>query len=318
MYRVLVSHPNVPLWKRQSIKGIGYHAHLYTRFIAGVLTDEVEHWLNVEFENSATEVIQKVVNDSQLTPQDWFHLIRFVAAQDVRTPARLMEMLQRWSKTLPGLMKNALKESTKKIEVFKKEGKVLDRSDYSDATYFPMKITMELVPGSTHGVLKAETIAGRGLFLFALKHLLTKAANELLAHKWTILQSPKRINWLTSDDPVVKLNYFSPNQYGFGGGWGKVGTEIYLPLSPRHMLYTKIGSKPLRRGTVVSADLANWLQRFTIEHAHRFIFATSEEQIVSRLRPRIVDPQAFTDEAEQWKRWHEEQTDAESKLFSDK
>jgi hypothetical protein len=317
-YRLLVSHHNVPLWKHTSIKGIAYHAHLYTRVVADGMTDEVEHWLNSEFEEPATEAIQKVINDNQLTPKDWSSLIRFVAVQDVRTPARLVEMLQRWSRTLPELMDNTLRESVQKMEALKREGKPLDRGSYADAKYFPMKVTTELVPGKEHGILKAETVAGRGLFLFTLKHLLVNTVDALLAHKWTILRSPKGLNWLTSDDPVVKLNYFSPEQYDFGGGWGKVGTEIYLPLSPQHMLYTKVGTKPPTRGTVVSADLANWLQRFTIEHAHRFVFGASTDEIVFQRRPRKVDPVAFTNEAEQWMRWHEEQTIAESKLLGKK
>lgn len=314
-YRVLVSHENVPLWESIPISNIAYHEHLYTRIVPDSLSDEVEHWLNSEFETPAAKIIKKVVNDAKLTPQDWDKLIRYVASQDVRTPARLLEMLQRWKETLPVLIDSTLKESVKKIEALRREGKSLDRSGYVDASHFPMKIMTELVPGKEHGILKAETIAGRGLFLFAIKYLLANTVKALLAHKWTILRSPKGVNWLTSDDPVVKLNYYDSEQYDFGGGWGKEGTEIYLPLSQRHMLYTKVGTKPPPRGAVVSTDLANWLQRFTIEHAHRYVFAASKDGIVSHVRPRKVDPIAFASEKEQWERWHEEQTIAESKLF---
>lgn len=313
-YRVLVSHPKVPPWKHRSVKGLVYHAHLYTRVVATGLTDEVERWLDSEFESPAGEVIQKVVADARLTSQDWSHLIRFLAAQDVRTPARLMEMLQRWHQTLPDLIEGTLKESVQELETSRREGKPLDRSSYIDAEYFPIRVTTELVPGEELGILRAETVVGRGLFLFNLKYLLTKTVNALLAHKWTILRSPKGMDWLTSDDPVVRLNYHNSTRYDFGGGWGSVGTEIFLPLSPHHLLYTKIGTKPPQRGTVVSTEHAEWLQRFTIEHAHRFIFAVAPEVSVSELRPRIVDPAAFADEVEQWKRWHEEQTVAERNL----
>lgn len=176
-------------------------------------------------------------------------------------------------------------------------------------------MTTELVPGEEQGMLGIETVVGRGLWLFSLKQLLTRTVNALMAHKWTILRSPEGIEWLTSDDPVVRLNYHNPTKYDFGGGWGSVGTEIFLPLSPRHLLYTKIGTKPPQRGTVVSTEPAGWLQRFTIEHAHRFIIAKEENESVSKIRPRIVDPAAFKTEKEQWKRWHEEQTVAERNLY---
>ena len=283
--------------------------------VTSELTDEVERWLESDFETPAGEAIQKAIDGVQITPQDWSHLIRLLAAQDVRTPARLMEMIQRWHQTLPKLMEDTLRDSVKELEVSKREGKPLDHSSPIDAGYFPLRVTTELVPGKKQAILRAETVVGRSLFLFNLKHLLTKTVNALLAHKWTILRAPEGIEWLTSDDPVVRLNYHNLIRYDFKGGWGSVGTEIFLPLSPRHLLYTKIGSKPPQRGTVMPIELANQLQRFTIEHAHRFIIAATPAKSVSELRPRIVDPVAFKADVEQWKRWHEEQTTAERNLF---
>lgn len=313
-YRVLVSHPNVRPWKPMSVKGLAYHAHLYTRVVANGLTDEVERWLDSKFEAPAGKVIQKVVDDERLTSQDWSHLIRFLAAQDVRTPARLMETLQWGHQTLPDLIEDTLKESVQELEISRREGTPLDRSSHINAEYLPIRVTTESVPGEEQGTLGIETVIGRGLWLFSLKQLLTQTVNELLAHKWTILRSPKGMDWLTSDDPVVRLNYHNPTKYDFKGGWGSVGTEIFLPLSPHHLLYTKIGTKPPQRGTVVSTELAGWLQRFTIEHAHRFIIAKEENESVSKIRPRIVDPAAFKTEKEQWMRWHDEQTVAEQNL----
>lgn len=314
-YRVLVSHPNVPLWKRASVNGLGYHAHLYTRVVAGELSDEVERWLGANFESPAGAILQKVVDDADLTSQDWSHLIRFLAAQDVRTPARLMEMLQRWHQTLPKLLKETLEESVQELETSRCDGKPIVHSGGKDnAEYFPVRVSTELVPGEKQGILRAETVIGRDLFLFNLKHLLTKTVNALLKHKWTILRSPKGIEWFTSDDPVVRLNFHNPTRYDFGGGWGSPGTEIFLPLSPRHLLYTKIGTRPPLRGTVVSMEIASWIQRFTIEHAHRLVIASAPEVCVAELRPRVVDSVAYGAEVEQWKHWHKEQTAAAQNL----
>lgn len=313
-YRVLVSHSNVPLWKQASVRGLAYHAHLYTRVVATGHTDEVERWLDSDFESPAEDAIQKAVADARLTTQDWSRLIRFLAAQDLRTPARLMEMLQRWHRTLPKIVKDTLEKSVQGFKTAKREGRPIGRHSHVDSNNFPGRVTAETVPGEEGGTLRFETVAGRSLWLFSLKHLLTATVNSLLVHKWTILHSPEGIAWVTSDDPVVRLNYHDPNRYDFGGGWGSPGTEIFLPLSPRHLLYTKIGTRPPRRGEVVSAELAGWFQRFVIEHAHRFVFATSPDASVSRLRPRTVDAEAFADEVEQWRRWHEEQSAAEQDL----
>ncbi|WP_123717011.1 DUF4238 domain-containing protein, partial [Pseudomonas poae] len=44
-YRLLVPSDNVPLWKKQSLKGIAFHQHLYTYLAGQEETDEFERWL---------------------------------------------------------------------------------------------------------------------------------------------------------------------------------------------------------------------------------------------------------------------------------
>jgi len=315
-YRILVSHPEVPLWRKSSIKGLAYHEHLYTRIVAVGQTDEIERWVDAEFEAPAEEAIRKVVAEGRLAREDWECLIRFLAAQDVRTPARLLEMLQRWRKTLPDIVQTTLQESVEKLEEAKRDGRAIVPSHSVEAKYFPSRVTTEIAPGAKTGQIKVETIAGRGLWLFSLRHLLTKTIQALLKHRWTILQAPQGTKWITSDDPVVRLNYQGPHKYDFREGWGSKGTEIFLPLSPRHLLYTRIGEKPPQRGKVIPQSMADLLQRFNAEHAHRLIFATEKEPRVVTLRPRTVDSVLLQSEAEQWARWHQEQADAERELYS--
>jgi hypothetical protein len=59
VYRTLVAHERVPLWREKSVKAVGYRAHLYTRIAAGRETDDVETWLDREFEAPAAEALQK-------------------------------------------------------------------------------------------------------------------------------------------------------------------------------------------------------------------------------------------------------------------
>jgi hypothetical protein len=314
-YRILVSHENVPLWKESSIRGIAYHSHLYTRIAAGLESDEIEQWFEHEYETPAEEALQKATSNGRLTPSDWRVLSRFLAAQDVRTPARLVENLQRWYKTLPDLLQNTLQESVQKLELMKSRGENIPPAESSLARYFPLRIKTETKPNQEFGTLKAETIVGRGLWLFAIKHLLTKTADVLHKHRWTILSPPKGMKWFTSDDPVVRLNYHGPKKYDFGGGWGSEGTEIFMPLSPNHLLYTQIGKRPPLRGTQLSLAKAEMIRRFIAEHAHRIIFAAESDTDVPKLRPRLVSADLFRDEKMQWSKWHEDQTTAERDLM---
>jgi hypothetical protein len=79
-YRLLVPHREVPLWKRKSLHGIGYQSYLDTRISAGGETDEIERWLEHDFETVAAVPLRKAISGERLTPGDWNHIIRFVAA----------------------------------------------------------------------------------------------------------------------------------------------------------------------------------------------------------------------------------------------
>lgn len=314
-YRILVSHPDVEPWKRRSIRGVAYHAHLYTRLAAGRETDEIERWLDSEFEAPAEEALRKATSDERLTPDDWERLIRFVASQDVRTPARLLEHLARQSATLQGLLDGTLKHSVEKLQAAHDAGETISVIPSADSEYLPFRVTTEIAPDADFGLLKGEIINGRALWLFNIRHLLTKTLKVLHQHRWTILSPPLGMKWFTSDDPVIRLNFERAGKYDFKGGWGSIGSEILLPLSPHHLLYTHIGKRPPRRGERMSSDQAFWVRRCIAEHAHRMIFAAEPEADVSSLRPRVVSAEILRHENEQWQKWHEEQTAAERELM---
>src|SRR3954449_9846959 len=76
VYRLLVSHPAVRLWKAHSPRAIAYHSHLYTRMMAEGPSDDLEKWLSREFEAPAEAPLQRAVTDQQLSREDWTHLVR--------------------------------------------------------------------------------------------------------------------------------------------------------------------------------------------------------------------------------------------------
>ncbi|HET8670230.1 MAG TPA: DUF4238 domain-containing protein, partial [Candidatus Saccharimonadales bacterium] len=133
-------------------------------------------------------------------------------------------------------------------------------------------------------------------------------------HRWTILRPPEKMTWLTSDNPVIRLNLSSPTDYNFNGGWNSRGTCIFLPLGPEHLLYTQVGKRPPQRGERMIKEHADLVRKFTAEHAWRLIFAGEQDQEVSIFRPRIVNPAEVQREREQWNSWHEQQTRAEQEI----
>lgn len=311
VYRTLVPDRRVPLWKASTPKGIAYHRDFYTRALTGRESDDVERWMNAEFESPAEEAICKAVEGRALSVSDWHRLIRYAALHDVRNPRHLAESYRRWE-TLPQKMSKWLEDSVAELERDVKSGEALSplTNDHLDSA--PIKINVSHEPGAEFGTVQADVLSGRALWLHEMKLLLTSAIREMVKHRWTILTPPEGLLWVSSDAPFVKLNYYKLGRYNFGGGWGSKGSELLFPLDSKHLLYTQIGNRhPPSRGATVAPEHAALIRKVICEHAYRFVFASTEDSDVPILRPRIVDSEHFHHEQAQWENWHSQQSAAE-------
>jgi hypothetical protein len=314
-YRTLVSHKKVRSWNEYSLKGLAYYSYLYTQIISGEQTDHIERLLDKEFETPAEIPIIKAISDQRLTINDWNSLIRFLAAQDVRTPARLIEHLQFADKKLPSIMEDVLKkfETNLRNRTFKSKVELVEQHERKGL--FPLSVSIEKIKKESASI-RIETTPGRSTWLFSISHLLKNTLNILHQHKWTIMHPAKGMTWPTSDSPVIRLNFYKTDKYDFKGGWGNPGTEIMFPLSPNHLMYTQVGKRPPQRGTRFSVEHTQLIRRFIAENAHRLIFSNQVDYELELFRPRIIDQAQFDDERNQWKKWHDEQSKLESKYFS--
>jgi hypothetical protein len=304
-YHTLVSHPKIPLWKQYSIRSIAYYKYLYTKMSKNGEVDEFERWLGKEFESPAENSIDKAITGHQMSYSDWQDIIRFIAAQYVRTPARLLENMERWQKQFPELMQNILND----LVVNLKKHAIPDQTNLTTFENDTFPGNVKIVPNAEKGTSRIEVnaLTGRGMWLWEMKVLLTNTVNELLKHKWCILFAPPEFEWITNDDPVVCLNYYSDGKYDFKGGWGSKGSEIICPISPRHLCYTHIGNKP-PSNRYLSIDLSIKFQKLFAERAYRWIFAKRPLNDIAAYRPRIVDKIKFDHEKEEWLKWHTEQS----------
>ncbi len=314
VYRLLVSHPIVRTWEPKTPRGVARHRHLYTRAAAGSESDEIERWLDREFEAPASAAIGKAISGMRLTAEDYVLLARFVAAQDVRTPARLVEILERGREHVSETLQDSVDRAARELEAIHAAGGSLKGDATVNHNGLPVRVRIEPNESGSSSRIRAEMVVGRGYWQFALRQLLSNTVKHLQAHRWAILRAPKGINWLTSDDPVIKLNRDRSGAYDFRGGWGSAGTEIMLPLDTRNLFYTQVGVRPPPRGTVLDVSAARAIERFIVEHAHRYVFAMQPDAVVERLRPQTVDAELFQQEAAQWRRWHNEQSAAEREL----
>lgn len=311
-YRILVSTPTVPEWRRRPIRGLAYHRDLYTVFAGWQELDDFERWLSSEYEQPGLEAIDRLLCGSRLTPEDWRRMAQLVAAQDIRTPLSFIESMRRWDQEIPEVLDRTIRESIKRLEETKEQGVLLEqkseRNEFSDL----LKVTIEppIVPGSDQATVRAEVPAGRRLWIAAMRHLLTGVANTLCRHRWSVAEPAGDAEWPLTDHPVLRLNYYNPGHYDFGGGWGNCRSEIMMPVSPRHLLYVQVGKKAPNR-FAFSPEHTKLVQRLLVERAHRWVFATRPDEWVADVRPRTVDPKRLAAEAKAWDDWHQDQLQSE-------
>ena len=312
-YRLLVPHEKFPMWRRHSPRALAYHSHLYTQTASGVENDELETWLNQEFETPAEEPLRKARTGARMSRDDWKLLIRFAAAQDVRTPAYYCEQAKRVDEKFPDLMRSTIETAIKERERAANTGKPAKRNSLpvEERDGLPLNVRLQPDP-SRGGEVRAEILRGRGLWHWTIRRHLTKNVPALFQHRWTILRPAKGFTWFTSDNPVVRLNFNSLEDYNFSGGWGSPGTEIFLPIDPEHLLFTRIGALRARqRGERMTQTETELIRRFIAEHAWRLILSREPDKEVPGLRPRTADRNIFEHEHEQWTNWHQQQSEAE-------
>ena len=233
----------MPLWKPVNVAGTGYEKNLYTRIHRGEETDDIEQWLNREFESPAKEPFQKVLADGELTNGDWEILVRLLAAQIVRTPAFLIRNLPIWNQMAPEVLKEAVGHMHEALKAAA-SGKEVEHEEAPHAEFFPVKTEQLHLPEKNLIQLTTTLTVDRGMWFYTMKHVLTDTLRVLHGHNWVILKAPAGLGWFTSDDPVICLNFQSESSYDFGGGWNRARGNILLPLSPRHLMFTEMGANP--------------------------------------------------------------------------
>lgn len=306
-YRLLVPRPDYPVWQRRSISSLGVWDDLYTSMEEGQEHDEIERWLNREFETPAAIPLAKVRRGEGLSADDFRHLARYLACLDVRTPEAYLEARERARASVPRLLKSVLRGL---------RGARADRPQRlaAPAPAPPLTRPVPELPIAFRQERKgrqvevsAEVTIGRQLWLHSLVGLLTNAVRVLSDHSWQILEAAKGYSWFTCDHPVLRLNFESPTRYDLHGGWNRKGGDLMLPLSPTHMLHTRIGYRESSHDRL-SVEQTKLIQRILAQRAGRWIFAHREMVRAEALRPRSVDMEAFSHEESGRRNWHRDQT----------
>jgi len=169
----------VGAWDEYSVRGVAYHSHLYTQIILGKQTDQIERWFGKMYETPAKEPIVKAISDRRLHQDDWRSLIRFLAAQDVRTPYRLIEHLRRANKQLPTIIHDILSTLEERLKNRALQETENEYSSKEIKGLFPLAVSINRGKKGGYSEVRVETTPGRSTWLFGIKHLLENTANIL-------------------------------------------------------------------------------------------------------------------------------------------
>lgn len=318
-YDLLVPNEKCNIWNERSTKSIASQQDFYIRLNEDTEVDDIEQYLNNQFETPASIPMKKAVNGEKLLQEEWEKIISYIGCQIVRTPAFVSKMLEISKMNIVNTFKQAIQNieeelNSKSIEIIIQDSKKEKNNSKNDL--FPLKI---VDTGLEHGdkkIMKIETITGKSYYLCMLMHLLTETIKVLHNHEWKIIDIDERVKIPTSDDPVICLNYYNDKKYDFGGGWNKTGSEIIFPISPTKIIYTKVGEKNINFRP--DYQLSMLIKRIIVEHASRRIFSKDKEKWIIKSRKRHVNKSEFEREKEMLKNWHKNYIDMESEYLKHK
>ncbi|MGE3843022.1 MAG: DUF4238 domain-containing protein [Vicinamibacterales bacterium] len=310
-YRLLVSHENVPLWERKTIRGLVFQDDIYTTLCGDQESDDFERFIT-SIEERGQAAIEKLLAHSKMKPADWHGIAAFVAAQQLRTPLHFVESTRRTQRQIQESLEAVIRR-------YEEVGPIVEGDDRPAPANFlrdSLKISIEPpTDGEDRAGVRADMKSARSVWMDTQRHHLTNNVHHITGHRWRAVSPFGDEEWPLTDHPVLTLNYYERGRYDFEAGWGKEGSEFILPVSPKVALYTKVGDKATGPFSL-SRDLTAELQRIMAERAFRWILACRPLPWVVAARTREVNAQRFEQEREFWREWNRAQSQAEAEFQS--
>lgn len=311
-YQLLVSHENVPLWKRTAVKKTASMDNLYVRNSKGNEIDDFEDVFMRQYETPAKKPLEKACSNQDLTQNDWTALVDFVAAQTVRTPAAFIYTKEHLTRVIPDIL-DSIGEKLANVTTEQIKNRIHEKKKTDEL--IPIAISLTGVkPDSEHQYVEMNTVIGKSTWLFSIERLLSNTASILHKHNWSIITAADGIKWPTSDDPVIRLNYYGENNYDFGGGWGNPGSEIIMPINPEKAIYTKIGAE-CSPYMSFNREQSLLLKRLIVEHAFLNVYASTQDNEIPTIRSRTVSLTEYERIKREFEEWYGKYQETEVPLL---
>ena len=291
-YDTIVRHEGQRLWRSVAIKNIACWKDFYSQRQDGEIDDSIEQYIERHYETPAKTCLQKLNDGAQLAGDDLACLVDFAILQMARTPA--------WYKTnaiTVNIFKDVMEESVRgTLEDY--EANRLDKSNFysnyaeeSRQEPFPNAPIETRIDEDESGIISTISI-GRQNYLASMGRTLNgDIAKRLRSYDWTILQMPKDHDLPTSDNPFTRLAYRGEKGYDLDGGLGVPRVDLFMPLTPNHLLFVEVGADQKAEPFFLWNEAARSLIiRAIVDNASQYVFSRFESDAIVAMRPRRVDP----------------------------
>lgn len=287
-HKIIVPHERYPLWKQTSLRSAGARRNLYDAHLPGFGRDHFEKWLKDEVEEPAYSAIAHLEAGESISSEHWVALVRFAVAQDLRTPKgqQVHEVLETHA------FRTFMEEMSRLVDTFDPDAPAQPQRDAVSPLDEQPLIDTTVTPVGDGLQVEVSLRAGSTSWMQRNKRMVREFTSEAANHFWQIIQPHPPQTWPTCDHPLVRFERREAFNI-HGTGWLRNGTEIFLPLTPRFALYSKVGE--IRPRDPIASRIETWeFVRLLIGHADRSMFADRQGyKWIEWHSPRHVDMESY-------------------------
>lgn len=310
-YRLLVSHESVPMWSRQSVSRTASQDKIYTRIENDVELDNFEQDFNRRFETPAKTAIEKACNGVELSNDEWTRLIDFVVAQYVRTPAQFQWVME-WGKDGISQALDQVAAELKELKQIQKPPALPNETEESDLIPLNVEI-LKRNSDEEHSEVKIETVVGKSIWLFTIKHMLADGSNVRWAFhslKWSIVSACEGVSWPTSDNPVAIIKVDKHGNLNPSQGILLKRNMIIMPLSPNKAIVGK-RLRTIPRYYTADSTFSQRIKKAIVQNGFFFIYNNYQDNDVQKIRTRTVDEKEYKRLEQEYGGWFDNYRDQE-------
>ena len=229
--------------------------------------DTIEKFLAEHIESPAAPAIERLASGDSVSDEDRQRIALFVAYQEFRVP-RIRDAIQRMMTEVgERVLAMSVQHPESMKRTFAEMGKPISDEDLA-------KLTNAVKTGGI--AVQATKVPW-----LASAAVPTEIASMLTRMPWAVVEAPDRMEFITSDSPVVKVLTDRKVPPMLAGGWLSPSAESTIALDPWRVLVIRPDGKEGRFG--ISKLWCKDVNRRTVRQARRFVVSFSRDSYIEKI-----------------------------------